>query len=91
MRIQIMVCQPKALPHWTWSDLELALDAFALPESDTFLREHLVRGLREDSELLCPQELLRQVLSAGWVIAQIGNQSHGSGIGHLHQAGDPAC
>lgn len=63
------------LPHWTWEDLESALDAFTPSGAGEPLRSHLLRGLEDDSMHASPRELLRQVLSAGWVMAQVGAQS----------------
>ncbi len=70
--------QTRALPHWTWDDLEAALDAFSPLGADDPLRAHLMRGLADDAEQASPRELLQQVLSAGWVMAQVGAQSGAS-------------
>jgi hypothetical protein len=70
--------QTRTLPHWTWDDLEAALDAFSPLGADDPLRAHLMRGLADDAERASPRELLQQVLSAGWVMAQVGAQSGGS-------------
>jgi hypothetical protein len=63
------------LPHWTWEDLEAALDAFSPMGASDPVRSHLLRGLADDAAKSTPRELLRQVLSAGWVMAQVGAQS----------------
>ncbi|HYC68524.1 hypothetical protein [Brevundimonas sp.] len=68
------------LPHWTWEDLEAALDAFSPLGANDPVRSHLMRGLADDAAGANPRELLRQVLSAGWVMAQVGAQS-GPGVG----------
>ena len=60
------------LPHWTWEDLEAALDAFSPTGGEDPVRSHLMRGLADDAIQSNPRELLRQVLSAGWVLAQVG-------------------
>ena len=65
------------LPHWTWEDLEAALDGFSPLGADDPVRSHLMRGLADDAAQSSPRELLRQVLSAGWVMAQVGAQSGG--------------
>ncbi|WP_240811677.1 hypothetical protein [Brevundimonas sp. M20] len=73
-----MISQKRPLPQWTWEDLEAALDGFStLGESDP-VRAHLMRGLAADAERASPRELLQQVLSAGWVMAQVGAQSPAS-------------
>lgn len=66
--------QGRTLPHWTWDDLEAALDGFSPLGADDPLRAHLMRGLADDAERASPRELLQQVLSAGWVMAQVGAQ-----------------
>ena len=71
----------KALPHWTWDDLEAALEGFSPLGAEDPVRAHLMRGLADDAEEASPRELLQQVLSAGWVMAQVGAQSHGPGPG----------
>jgi hypothetical protein len=71
----------KALPHWTWADLEAALDGFSPLGADDPVRAHLMRGLAADAERATPRELLQQVLSAGWVMAQVGTRSGGSDTG----------
>ena len=63
------------LPHWTWEDLEAAMAAFSPMGADDPVRSHLMRGLADDAAQSTPRELLRQVLSAGWVMAQVGAQS----------------
>lgn len=70
--------QTKPLPHWTWADLEAALDGFSPLGADDPVRAHLMRGLAADAERASPRELLQQVLSAGWVMAQVGAQNGGS-------------
>lgn len=70
--------QGKTLPQWTWADLEAALDGFSPLGADDPLRAHLMRGLADDAEQASPRELLQQVLSAGWVMAQVGAQSGAS-------------
>lgn len=67
-----MGIQTRTLPHWTWDDLEAALDGFSPPNHP--VRAHLMRGLADDAEKASPRELLQQVLSAGWVMAQVGAQ-----------------
>jgi hypothetical protein len=37
-----------------------------------------MRGLADDAERASPRELLQQVLSAGWVMAQVGAQTGAS-------------
>ena len=71
----------KPLPHWTWEDLETALDGFSPSGPDNPLRTYLMRGLAEDAQRASPRELLKQVLSAGWVMAQMGKQNDGSDTG----------
>ena len=82
------------LPHWTWEDLEAALDAFSPMGANDPVRSHLMRGLADDAVQSDPRELLRQVLSAGWVMAQVGAQSRnlngGSATGHRLEAGASA-
>lgn len=70
-----MASHSTPLPHWTWEDLEAALDAFSPMGANDPVRSHLMRGLQDDATQADPRELLRQVLSAGWVIAQVGAQS----------------
>ena len=75
------------LPHWTWDDLEAALDGFSPQGADDPLRAHLMRGLTDDAGQVDPRELLRQVLSAGWVMAQVGAQSGASAIAPRQEVG----
>ncbi len=70
-----MASNSTPLPHWTWEDLEAALDAFSPLGASDPVRSHLLRGLADDATQSTPRELLRQVLSAGWVMAQVGAQS----------------
>jgi hypothetical protein len=63
------------LPHWTWDDLEAALDRFSPMGRNDPVRSHLLKGLADDAAESSPRELLQQVLSAGWVMAQVGAQS----------------
>lgn len=70
-----MASNSTPLPHWTWEDLEAALDAFSPMGANDPVRSHLLRGLADDATQSNPRELLRQVLSAGWVMAQVGAQS----------------
>jgi hypothetical protein len=78
------------LPHWTWEDLEAALDAFSPTGADHPVRGHLLRCLADDAAESSPRELLRQVLSAGWVMAQVGAQSGASATVRRHAAGASA-
>ena len=73
-----MASNSTPLPHWTWEDLEAALDAFSPLGASDPVRSHLLRGLADDAERADPRELLQQVLSAGWVMAQVGAR-HPSG------------
>lgn len=79
-----------ALPHWTWEDLEAALDGFSPLGADDPVRAHLMRGLADDAERASPRELLQQVLSAGWVMAQVGAQSGASATAPRRATGGPA-
>lgn len=72
-----MALNSTPLPHWTWEDLEAALDAFSPMGANDPVRSHLLRGLADDAAQSSPRELLRQVLSAGWVMAQVGAKSGG--------------
>ena len=53
------------------------------------IRAHLLhRGrLADDAERASPRELLQQVLSAGWVMAQVGAQTGASATAPRHEAG----
>jgi len=82
-----MASQSKALPHWTWEDLEAALNGFSPLGPNDPVRAHLMRGLADDAERATPRELLQQVLSAGWVMAQVGAQSGASATAPRHAAG----
>ena len=82
--------QTGTLPHWTWDDLEAALDGFSPLGADDPLRAHLMRGLQDDAERASPRELLQQVLSAGWVMAQVGAQSDASATVRRQEAGASA-
>jgi hypothetical protein len=79
--------QVRTLPHWTWEDLEAALDGFSPLGPDDPVRAHLMRGLADDAERASPRELLQQVLSAGWVMAQVGAQSGASATAPRPTAG----
>lgn len=76
-----MSIQGRALPHWTWDDLEAVLDGFSPLGANDPVRAYLMRGLADDAERATPRELLQQVLSAGWVMAQMGARSDGSATG----------
>jgi hypothetical protein len=80
-----MASQTRTLPHWTWEDLEAALNGFSPLGPNDPVRAHLMRGLWDDAEVATPRELLQQVLSAGWVMAQVGAQRDASDI-DLHRA-----
>lgn len=82
-----MVSRTKALPHWTWEDLEAALNGFSPLGPNDPVRAHLMRGLWDDAEVATPRELLQQVLSAGWVMAQVGAQRDASDTDHRRAAG----
>lgn len=82
--------QSRPLPHWTWEDLEAALDGFSPLGADDPLRDHLMRGLADDAERASPRELLQQVLSAGWVMAQVGAQTAASATAPRQQIGASA-
>jgi hypothetical protein len=79
--------QPRTLPHWTWDDLEAALDGFSPHGEHDPVRAYLLRGLADDAEQATPRELLQQVLSAGWVMAQVGARNDASVTGLPHAAG----
>ena len=85
-----MGMQTRTLPHWTWDDLEAALDGFCPMGPNDPVRAHLMRGLAADAEKASPRELLQQVLSAGWVMAQVGAQSGASATAPLRRAGASA-
>jgi hypothetical protein len=89
-----MASNSTPLPHWTWEDLEAALDAFSPMGANDPVRSHLLRGLADDAARSEPRELLRQVLSAGWVMAQVGAQTSmrggASAIAPRHAAGPSA-
>lgn len=70
-----MVSQAPTLPIWTWGDLEAALDGFNPRGEENPVRDHLMRGLMDDLESLSPRDFLKQVLSTGWVLAQMGASS----------------
>lgn len=59
------------LPHWTWEDLEAVLDGFCPQAANHPVRAHLLRGLADDARRASPRELLREVLSASWVMARM--------------------
>lgn len=82
--------QTRPLPHWTWDDLEAALDAFSALGADDPLRAHLMRGLQDDAERASPREMLQQVLSAGWVMAQVGAQNGASATAPRREIGASA-
>ncbi len=65
----------RALPHWTWDDLEAALEEFSPLGAEDPVRAHLMRGLADDAEQASPRDLLLPIRSAGWVMAQVGAQS----------------
>lgn len=60
------------LPHWTWDDLETALSGFDQTRQLETLRLHLLEGLQTEAESADARDLLKHVLSAGWVLAQVG-------------------
>ena len=82
-----MVSHNRPLPQWTWEDLEAALEGFSPIGENDPVRAHLMRGLAADAERSSPRELLQQVLSAGWVMAQVGAQSGDSDTGLRRAAG----
>lgn len=67
-----MTQSTQCLPQWTWDDLETALGEFDQTRQLTTLRTHLLEGLRSEVDSTNGPDLLKQVLSAGWVIAQMG-------------------
>lgn len=69
-----MSSHEQPLPQWTWGDLEAALNGFSPMGADDPVWAHLMRGLMDDAESLSPRDLLTQILSAGWVMAQVGAQ-----------------
>lgn len=85
-----MVSQTRTLPHWTWDDLEAALNGFSPLGANDPVRAHLMRGLADDAERASPRELLQQVLSAGWVMAQVGARREGSDTDLRRAAGASA-
>jgi len=86
-----MSAKSTPLPHWTWEDLEAALSAFSPTGANDPVTSHLLRGLADDAAQATPRELLRQVLSAGWVMAQVGAQAPVSAIDPRPAAGARAC
>ncbi|GAA0655293.1 hypothetical protein [Brevundimonas lenta] len=78
------------LPQWTWEDLEAALDGFSPSGANDPVRQHLLRGLADDAEQSSPREFLQQVLSAGWVMAQVGAQNPDSATDPRRVAGASA-
>jgi hypothetical protein len=62
----------RPLPHWTWDDLETALSGFDQTRQLETLRLHLLEGLQTEAESADAPDLLKHVLSAGWVLAQVG-------------------
>ena len=85
-----MVSQKQPLPQWTWEDLEAALEGFSPQGENDPVRAHLMRGLAADAGRASPRELLLQVLSAGWVMAQVGAQNPASATGPLRATGASA-
>lgn len=86
-----MYSKSKPLPQWTWEDLDAVLNGFDPEGADSPVRQYLMRGLVEEAEGATPRELLQQVLSAGWVMAQMGTRtSGGSATGRLHEVGASA-
>jgi hypothetical protein len=77
-----MAAQNEPLPHWTWEDLEAVLDGFSPSGPGNPLRDYLIRGLAEDAKRASSRELLKQVLSAGWVMAQLGTRGDDSATAH---------
>jgi hypothetical protein len=86
-----MASNSTPLPHWTWDDLEAALEAFSPTGANDPVRSHLLRGLADDARRSTPRELLQQVLSAGWVMAQVGAQAPASDTDLRPAAGARAC
>lgn len=80
----------KPLPQWTWDDLDAVLNGFDPEGADSPVRQYLMRGLVEEAEVASPRELLQQVLSAGWVMAQMGARTGGSATGRPQEAGASA-
>ena len=85
-----MTDRDNLLPHWTWEDLEAGGPGSAPRGPRAPGREHLMRGLAEDARRATPRELLQQVLSAGWVMAQMGARQGGSATDLPHVAGASA-
>ncbi len=81
----------RPLPHWTWDDLEAALGGFSPLAADDPVRIHLMRGLIDDTMDADPREFLHQVLSAGWVMAQIGARTEDSATAPLPMDGPLVC
>lgn len=85
-----MYASNKPLPQWTWDDLDAVLNRFDPDGADSPVRQYLMHGLVEEAEGASPRELLQQVLSAGWVMAQMGARTGGSATDRLHEAGASA-
>ncbi len=60
------------LPQWTWEDLDAVLSGYCPRGEDDPVKAYLMRGLMDDSVEASPRELLRQILSTGLVMEQVG-------------------
>lgn len=68
------------LPHWTWEDLDAVLSGYSPRGEDDPVKAYLLRGLMDDSVEASPRELLRQILSTGLVMEQVGARRRVSAI-----------
>lgn len=58
-----MVSKYPSLPHWSWIDLEAALERFGNDPTHSLARAHLFQGLKADAEQMSPTQLLHEVLA----------------------------
>ena len=68
------------LPHWSWDDLETALDQLGSSQHAHTLREHMLRRLKLEAGRSTPVELLASLLSTAVLVAQ--TPSSGTGLHH---------
>jgi len=69
----------KAMPSFTWAELEEALTSIAASERQREMTPALVSATRKQAPFLPRSQVLREILSLAWVIA---DESFGETPGH---------
>jgi len=71
--------QAPPLPPWSWTDLELTLEAVADTPAREMLLSHFLTGLRQDLPQ-DPKAVLEEIIHIALLIANLDEPSPGSGL-----------